>query len=121
MIPTVLYIDDEDLNILVFEKSFKRKFKVRAAKSAEEGLKILQTHADIDVVISDMKMPGMNGLEFISQAKSKYPDIPCFILSGYNMTAEIQEALKKELILKYFTKPLQNHEIEDAVLNCINS
>lgn len=120
MIPTILYIDDEELNILVFERSFRKKFLIRSAKSGEEGLEILNAYPEIDAVITDMKMPGMNGLEFISVAKKEYPDIPCFMLSGYNITPEIKEALNQELILKYFTKPLKNLEIECAINACLD-
>ncbi len=107
----ILYIDDEEINVELFSINFSWDYEVVTAFSGYEGLVMLDKHKDIKAIISDMKMPGMNGVEFITQAKEKYPDKKYFILTGYDINDEIQKALKENLILQYFRKPFNMDEI----------
>lgn len=118
---TTLYIDDEPINLMLFEEIFNEKYNVVIAKSGFEGLDILKSNQAINVVISDMKMPALDGLEFIKLARKEYPKIAYFILSGYNLTEEIYEALKSGIISKYLLKPLNIKEIENAIESAILS
>jgi len=117
----LLYVDDEPLNLYIFEVNFGKKFNVITGLSGFEGLDQLKAHPEIEIVVSDMSMPGMNGLEFIRKAKEEYPNISFFILTGYDITEDIQEALDDNLINRYFRKPLNAVEIamsiEDAFSN----
>jgi len=65
---TVLYVDDEPINLELFKMSFRRVFNVIVAESGPQGLEVLQNTNGIKAVISDMKMPNMSGLEFIQKA-----------------------------------------------------
>jgi len=116
---TILYVDDEPINLRLFSLSFKRKFNVLTAASGDYGLIMLKEHPSVKAVISDMKMPGLNGIEFIRLAKSDFPAISCFILTGYDITDEISDALNTGLIHKYFRKPLNVLEIEKALREVI--
>ena len=113
---TILYVDDEPLNLKLFEINLKKKFNILTAESGAEGLEQLKTNPQIAVVISDMKMPGMNGVEFIRLAKKDFPHIRFFILTGFDITEEIADALNERLIDKYFRKPFNMKEIEDSIL-----
>jgi len=112
---TILYVDDEPLNLMLFEISFRRHYKVITANSGSEGLDKLKSNPHIAVTISDMKMPGMNGLEFITRAKSDFPGMAYFILTGFDISEEIAEALRNNLIVNYFRKPFNVKEIVDSV------
>ena len=112
---TILYVDDEPLNLKLFKLNLQDKFNVITAISGAEGLDILQKESNINVVISDMKMPGMNGIEFINSAKQFHPDIKYFILTGFGITPEIQEAINTKLIVKYFKKPFNINEIVSTI------
>ena len=112
---TLLYVDDEPINIMLFEANFKNHYHVVTAESGMKGLEKLQSNPEISVVVSDMKMPEMNGIQFIRQAKKKYSNIKYFILSGYELTEEIIDALNNKLILKYFKKPFNMKDIEDSI------
>lgn len=114
----ILYVDDEPINLQLFQLNFKKKYMVYTAMSGHEGLKSLETNNDIKVVISDMKMPEMNGLQFITKAKNTYPEITYFILTGYDINTEIAEALDSGLIQKYFSKPFNIKEIDNSIENC---
>ena len=111
----IMYVDDEELNLQLFELNFNRKYEVITAESGISALNLLEEHLDTTIVISDMKMPIMTGLEFIQKAKVKYPNIKYYILTGYEITDEIQEALDSKLILKYFRKPFDINEIDNVI------
>ena len=114
---TLLYIDDEPINLMLFENIFKKKYTIITAPSGFDGLEKLSMHPEINIVFSDMKMPSMNGVEFVIQAKIKYPDIVYFILTGYDITEEISDVLDKKIINKYFRKPFNVKEIEKAIFD----
>lgn len=113
---TILYVDDEETNLFLLRVTFESKYNVITALSGEEGLEKLDNHKDeIIVVISDMSMPSMNGIEFIQQAKHNHKEISYFILTGYDYNDQIDEALKANIIQKFFTKPFDAAQIEDAI------
>jgi two-component system, response regulator, stage 0 sporulation protein F len=112
---TILYVDDEPINLMLFERMFNKKYKVLTAESGFIGLDVLKDNPDLEVVISDMKMPLMDGLEFITKAKALYPDIYYYILTGYEITIQIQESLDRGIIQKYFRKPFNMSEIEKII------
>jgi len=115
MSKTILYVDDEEINLMLFDLNFKNKFNIITAMSARQGLKILKEHTVVSVVISDMRMPEMNGIEFIKKAKENYPGINYFILTGYDINKEISSALQSGLINAYFKKPFNISEIESSI------
>lgn len=112
---TVLYVDDEPINLMLFDVCFKEKYNVLTAKSGDEGLEVLDQHKEISVVFSDMKMPGMNGVEFINIAKKKYPKISYYILTGFSLTDEIQKAIDEGVIRKCLFKPFDIEDIEAEI------
>jgi two-component system, response regulator, stage 0 sporulation protein F len=112
----LLYVDDEPINLQLFEIVFKNTFQIVTAESGAAALDKIKQNSDISVIISDMKMPGMNGIEFIQQAKKELPKIPYFILTGFDMNEEIHAALQNKMICKCFKKPLNKEEIIHSVL-----
>lgn len=117
---TILYVDDEPINLFLFSQIFEKKYKIITAESGYAGLNIIEKNPNIDVVISDMKMPGMNGIEFIQKAKELYSNIHYYILTSYDITPEIDNALKTGLINKYFQKPFNLKEIESTISEKLN-
>ena len=111
----VLYVDDESLNIQLFEINFRKKFDIYTAESGLKALEILEEEKEIQVLVSDMKMPQMNGVELIKQAKELYPDLSCYLLTGLDLTDEMQDAIQKRLVLKCFPKPLNKVEIIETI------
>lgn len=108
---TILYVDDEVINLQLFKYHFKSEFNIETAINGEEGLEVLDAVPEIVSVISDFRMPKMDGLEFIKKAKVKYPSINFYILTGYDITNEMQEALENKVINKYFQKPFDRNEV----------
>ena len=116
----ILYVDDELINLKVFEMNLSKKYFVLTAESGMKGLELLSNKSDIKIVVSDMRMPNMNGLEFIKKAKEKYSEISYFLFTGYEITDEIGEAVRNGLILKYFRKPLNIQEISSTIEKVIS-
>lgn len=115
--PKILYVDDEPLNLMLFRANLSKKYEVFTAESGVAGLQILKNNSDICCVISDMRMPNMSGIEFIKASAKILPNISYFILSGFDISDEIQDALDSMLIKKYFQKPFNLKEIASE-LNC---
>jgi len=111
----ILYVDDEDMNLLLFKTMFCKVCNVSTASNGQEALDLLKKIDKPEVIISDMRMPGMNGLEFISKAAEKFPDVAYYILSGFELTNEVRSAINAGLIRDYFQKPFKKKDLE-AVL-----
>jgi len=111
----ILYVDDEAMNLKVFQMSFEKKFNIITANSGNAGLQKLKEDPEISVIISDMKMPEMNGIEFIRIAKNEFPDNFYFVLTAFDINQEILEALKQGLIYNHFQKPFNKRELEELI------
>ncbi|MGJ9417206.1 HD domain-containing phosphohydrolase [Massilia sp. CMS3.1] len=111
VVPTLLLIDDEP-NIL---SSLRRLFhgngyRVLTATSGASGLEILEREA-IDLVISDMRMPEMDGARFLAQVRARWPDTVRILLTGYSDVQSIQDAINCGEIYRYVNKPWDDHDI----------
>ena len=111
----VLCVDDEPINLLILKKILGKKHEVITAEHGEAALSKLEKDPEIKLVITDMNMPGMNGLEFIQEASSRFTSNSYFMLSGYAITDEIQGALDTGLICEYFQKPADFRQIDKAL------
>ena len=117
VIGTILFVDDEE-NILTSLRRLMRKHPIAClfASSAQEGLDLLEKQA-IDVIISDMRMPNMDGAEFLAKCKKKWPSTIRILLTGHSdMTATIK-ALNKGGIYRYLNKPWDDDEIVDTIMH----
>ena len=117
--PAVLFVDDESNILSSLNRLFRPKnYKIFIASSGEDGLSILEQQK-IDVVISDMRMPEMNGAEFLEQVKIKWPATVRILLTGYtDMNAAI-DAINKAGIYRYLSKPWEDNDIQLTVANAI--
>ena len=111
----ILYVDDEVINLKLFEAILKKKYPILTAENGMSGLELLVKNKDVKIVISDMKMPNMSGIEFIKQAIRIAPNIDFYILTGFEITDQIQESLDTGLIRKYFRKPFNLNEISSEI------
>ncbi len=107
---TVLFVDDEE-KIL---KSLKRglldePYKALFANSGHKALEILETE-EVHVLVTDMRMPEMSGLELLKIVKEKYPQIVRMVLSGYTQITTLLTAINQGEIYKYITKPWKLEE-----------
>lgn len=118
--PKILYVDDEEINQVLLKINLSKTYDVITASNGPEGLQILNDIPEIKLVASDLKMPIMNGIEFIKKAKKTYPQLPFFLITGYDITPQIIEAIDSQLIFKHFKKPFNIIEIQTVFLKAIS-
>ncbi len=111
---TVLYVDDETVNNILFKASFRLDFNVLVAESAESALRILATQK-VDVIISDQRMPEMPGTELLKTVLDLYPNIVRILISGYSDIKSITEAFNVAKVSYFVSKPWKEEEIVEVV------
>lgn len=113
----ILCVDDERNVLKALRRLFMDEddYDIMVAESGEEGLEILAEEGDIRLVVSDYRMPGMNGVEFLTQVCEKWPDTIRIVLSGYADTAAVVEAINLGQIYKFIPKPWNDEELKTAI------
>ncbi|MBW2624859.1 MAG: sigma-54-dependent Fis family transcriptional regulator, partial [Deltaproteobacteria bacterium] len=107
---TILIVDDEKNYLLVLEALLvDAGYEVITSDSTTEALKITMSH-DLDLVITDMRMPGQDGMEFLAQLRSRQPDPPVIMMTAYATVEKAVEAMKRGAF-DYITKPFKNEEL----------
>lgn len=110
----ILYVDDEENNLLSFKATFRLKHKVFTAISGEEAFKILETK-HIDIIVTDQRMPTMTGVEFLEKVIEKFPDPIRILLTGYADMSAVVDAVNKGKIFHYVTKPWDEEELNSTI------
>ena len=109
---TILFVDDEE-NILHSLKRLLRKenYRILMSTSGADGLEILKEH-DVHLVVTDQRMPGMSGTEFLAKVKENYPEVIRIVLSGYTEVDSITESINKGHIYKFMLKPWNDQNLK---------
>jgi signal transduction histidine kinase len=111
---TVLYVDDEESNLRIFKNTFRRDYNILTATSGKEGLAMLEQQ-DIDLILSDQRMPGMSGIDFLKQAIDKYPDLNRILVTAYTDYDILREAVNKLKIFQYVEKPWNEDDVKTTI------
>lgn len=116
MSKTILFVDDEKpiLNSIKRE-FFDTDYNLYFALSGEEALKILSQFKNIDMVVTDMKMPNMDGYELLKNVKADYPGVIRLILSGYTDESIVFKCISNNLAKIYLTKPWEEDKLKIAI------
>lgn len=110
----LLIVDDQQGIRLLLKEVFKKEgFQTHLAATGIEALQIVE-QADISLVLLDMKIPGMDGIEILKRIKEIKPHISVIMMTAYGELGVIQEALDLGA-MKYFTKPFDIFEVRDEV------
>lgn len=119
---SILYVDDEEINLRLFHTTFRRDYKIFLATNADDGLSILDKEK-IDLVITDQRMPRTTGVEFLAKIQEKYPEIPPgrLIISGYSDPEDIDLAFKKYHLYKFISKPWSQMELHSIITKALNN
>ena len=110
----ILVIDDEVEILRALKRQFRRKYEVHVAAGAEEGYGIMAAH-EIQVIISDQRMPGMTGTDFYRIVKAEYPDAIRLILTGYADITAVIASINDGNIFRYILKPWDPVELESII------
>lgn len=113
--PRILCVDDEPNILASLRRLFKNKgYAVRIADNAATGLRILE-HEPIDLVLSDLHMPQMDGARFLSQVRERWPQTMRLLLTGHADAGLIAEAVNSGEIYRYIAKPWDDDDILEQV------
>lgn len=110
----VLYVDDEEQNLVSFKASFRRYFEIFTANSANEAQKILKENT-IHVLITDQRMPETLGTELLAKAVLDYPDQTRILLTGYTDIEALKDAVNRGHIFRYLEKPWNDDELRKTI------
>lgn len=106
----VLFVDDEENNLKAFKSTFRRDLDVLLASSGQEALEILEKE-EVHVIISDQRMPGMTGSQFLAIARERYPEKRRMLLTGYSDMEAVIAAVNQGGIHSYATKPWDANDL----------
>ncbi len=101
----ILFVDDEPHVLQSMKRQFRKRFALHTAGGGEEALALLKENGPFAVVVSDMRMPGMNGVELLSRVKDLYPDTVRIMLTGNADQDTAIEAVNTGQIFRFLTKP----------------
>lgn len=111
----VLYIDDESINLNLFGISFRKDFQIYNSLSPIEAIDIYKEN-NIDVVVTDLKMPVMDGIELIKEIKKIKPTQKCILLTAYYEPHLLDKPELSSIIHKYVIKPFKKNELREIIV-----
>jgi len=112
----ILYVDDEVNNLKAFKATFRRDYKIFLAESADIGRDIL-LQEELDIIITDQRMPKENGVEFLESIISMHPDPMRILLTGYTDIQAVIDAINKGKVYHYLTKPWEEDYLRTVLKN----
>jgi CheY-like chemotaxis protein len=113
--PTLLLVDDEPSILSSLRRLLRNEgYRILTANSGSEGLQVLAEHA-VDVIVSDQRMPGMTGVEFLRTVRQLYPDTVRIVLSGFTELQTVTDAVNAGAIYKFLTKPWDDEQLRAHV------
>jgi ActR/RegA family two-component response regulator len=115
MADKILFVDDEPSVLDGYRRMLHRDFEVDTATGGEDGLVLVRGTGPYAVVVSDMRMPGMNGAEFLAQVRQLVPETVRILLTGYSDMNAAIDAVNEGNIFRYLTKPCQKEVLVKAI------
>ncbi len=114
----ILVIDDEPLiRESLYEILRIEGYRVLMASSGEDALKVIKTQ-NIDIILTDLKLPKMSGLQLLTEVKKIQPDIEVILITGFGTIETAVEAMKKGAY-DYITKPINDHEVKNIICKIV--
>ncbi|HSI63234.1 MAG TPA: response regulator [Candidatus Saccharimonadia bacterium] len=113
---SVLYVDDEEMALKYFEKTFGREFNIVTANNAADGLKIIEEKGDqLGVLITDQRMPGEKGVHLLERARQLRPRLVRMLITAYADFGVTVDAVNLGSIFRYISKPLQVEDMRNTL------
>lgn len=115
MADKILFVDDEPAVLDGYKRMLYREFEVSTAVGGEQGLATIHEQGPYSVVVSDMRMPGMNGAQFLAQVRQTVPDTVRMLLTGYSDVNAAMAAVNEGNIFRFLTKPCEKEVLAKAI------
>jgi DNA-binding NtrC family response regulator len=111
----ILFVDDDESILALIRRSLRKHFYIETATSGAAGLELLKQAEMFSVVVSDLQMPGMNGLEFLGNAREVSPDSVRVLLSGEADLESLGVAVNSAGIFQFLSKPCPPDDLKKAL------
>ena len=109
---TILAVDDEENNLSLIKRTLRNDYNVLVASSGQEALQVVADHGpEISLIISDQKMPEMEGTEFFKRISENYPDIVKILLTGHSNIDILVDAINECHLFQYILKPFEPEQL----------
>jgi len=117
---SILYIDDEEVNLRQFKVNFRKDYEVEIAASGKEALDILDDNT-FDLIITDQRMPEMTGIEFLEELQERIPNPPPsrIMLSAYAPSKEVGKAKELYNLHMFVSKPCDIDVLKEIIAKVI--
>ena len=112
---TILFVDDEPRILQAYKRTLRKDFKIISAESGKEALALMASEGPFPVIVSDMQMPLMNGVELLVQVKEKYPDTVRIMLTGNADQQTARDAINTGDVYRFLNKPCPPEEMVPAL------
>jgi response regulator RpfG family c-di-GMP phosphodiesterase len=112
---TVLFVDDEPAILDGYKRMLYRDFDIKTALGGEEGLAMIRQSEPVPLVISDMRMPGMDGVQFLRHVCEESPDTVRMVLTGYTDLKAAVDAVNEGHIFRFLAKPCEKPVLVSAI------
>lgn len=113
--PRVMFVDDDQEILASYARAFRRQYAVEVAAGPDVGLDMLTAGLDVAVVVSDLRMPGMDGVAFLERVRALRPDAVRIILTGFADIAVAIAAVNKSKVFSFLTKPCPQEDLEETL------
>ena len=116
--PSLIYLDDEEINLILFREMFKKDFDIFTTTSPDDAIAYVKGH-DLDYILTDQLMPVMTGVEYLKELKQLgvSDNSMKVIISGFTQEGEVDEALETQLIDSFVSKPWSYQNLKDLLLS----
>lgn len=112
----ILYVDDEEMSLKYFQKSFGDEFSILTATNAADGLKLVQERGDeIGVLLTDQRMPGEKGLQLLERVRVLRPHMVRMMITAYADFGVTVDAVNAGNIFRYISKPIQIEDMRNTL------
>jgi response regulator RpfG family c-di-GMP phosphodiesterase len=115
VIEKILFVDDEPNVLAGLERQLRKRYAIETAPGGAEGLVALDTRGPFAVVVSDMRMPGVDGVKLLSQARERHPDTVRMLLTGYADLRSAIDVVNQGSIFRFLTKPCATDALTAAL------
>jgi len=111
----LMVVDDERDNLDLLYRTFRKEFQVHRADSGIKALEVLEQQGEMAIIISDQRMPEMNGTEFLEKTVEEFPDTIRILLTGYTDVEDLVDAINAGKVFKYIVKPWTPTDLKAVV------
>lgn len=111
----ILFVDDDANLLAALQRNLRKQFTFDTALGGQEGLRQIETHGPYAVVVADMQMPGMNGIEFLEQVRTRSPDSIRLMLTGNADQQTAVEAVNRGQVFRFLNKPCPQDVLVPAI------